>query len=257
MARRFIRIGGALAGLVVLAIVALVAITLLRSDDPNLRTEAPAIPTTAAPAQSGTDPSNATAPDLPSGVLRFVIDSAGSEAKYVVRETLRGVIGSNAVGTTNAITGAIYLTPDGLSTAVQSEFNVDLRELRSDESRRDRYVRNNVLDTRQFPFARLRRRIHHRLPGWLRRRRRGLAYVERSADRTRRQQPRRLGGEGAARRRYTYRHRRHGLQHERFRHHAAERAGRSGGGRRPPAGHDTGPHRILRSGRSNLVGAPV
>ena len=153
MARRFICIGGALAGLVVLAIAALVAITLIRSDDPNLRTEAPAIPTTAAPAQSGTDLSNATAPDLPSGVLRFVIDSAGSEVKYVVRETLRGVVGSNAVGTTNAITGAIYLTPDGLSTAVQSEFNVDLRELRTDESRRDRYMRNNVLDTRQFPFA--------------------------------------------------------------------------------------------------------
>jgi polyisoprenoid-binding protein YceI len=90
---------------------------------------------------------------LPSGTLLFVIQQNGSEVKYVVRETLRGVVGANAVGTTNAITGDLYLTPAGLAPGTTSKFTVDLRQLKTDESMRDNYVRNNVLQTNRFPTA--------------------------------------------------------------------------------------------------------
>jgi polyisoprenoid-binding protein YceI len=152
MPRKLLILGGGLIGLAVLAVVAVVVITMLRSDDPNLRTEAPEIPTSTAGSSAGPDePSPGGATEA--GVLHFVIQQSGSEVKYVVRETLRGVVGANAVGTTNAITGDLYLTPQGLAQGTTSKFVVDLRQLRTDESMRDNYVRQNVLQTTRFPNA--------------------------------------------------------------------------------------------------------
>ena len=73
-----------LVSLGVLAFVALIVVFLIRSDDPDLATEAPLI-------SSGTAGTPIPAPtvDLPAGVRRFVIDPAASNAKYVVKETLR------------------------------------------------------------------------------------------------------------------------------------------------------------------------
>jgi polyisoprenoid-binding protein YceI len=125
----------------------LVVVTMLRSDDPDLLTSAPEI--TPAP-DVGNGGGATTSAD---GIFHFVIDQASSEVKYVVRETLRGVVGANAVGTTNAITGDLYLTDEGLAAGQTSSFSVDLRQLRTDESMRDNYVRQNVLQTSQYPTA--------------------------------------------------------------------------------------------------------
>jgi polyisoprenoid-binding protein YceI len=139
--------------LAVLGVVALVAITLLRDDDPDLKTEAPSIPA----ADGGATPAASTpvASATPTaGVFRFVVDQSGSEVKYVVREKLaRLPVSSDAVGTTKTITGEINLTPQGLAPGTQSKFSVDLRTLRTDESLRDRFVRDNVLQTGRFPNA--------------------------------------------------------------------------------------------------------
>ncbi|MPZ47714.1 MAG: hypothetical protein GEU75_00080 [Dehalococcoidia bacterium] len=146
--KKLLLIAGGLVALGVLAFAALIGISLLRDDDPNLLTSAPEItpgPDTAPPSGSSSAPL--------AGVLKFVIDPSGSEVKYVVRETLRGVIGVNAVGATNAISGEIYLTPEGLAPGITSTFTVDLRELRTDESMRDNFVRQNVLQTNRFPNA--------------------------------------------------------------------------------------------------------
>ena len=142
------------AAFVVLAAIAVAAVAgfwLLRSDDPNLLTEAPAIPTSSA---RGADvaPTAGAAPDLPYGVRRFVVVPGESSAKYVVEETLRG-LPATAVGTTTDVTGEIYLTKDGLYMDTPSKFRVDLRTLKTDESMRDNYIRQNVLRTGQFPFA--------------------------------------------------------------------------------------------------------
>jgi polyisoprenoid-binding protein YceI len=160
MSKRFLLIGGGLVLLGALAVAAIVIIQLIRSDDPDLLTEAPAIPA-ASPAASpvATAASGATpaatqgSPSLPAGVLHFVVGE-GSSAKYVVREKLtRLPVSTNAVGETTAVTGDLYLTTRGLATALQSTFRVDLRQLRSDESLRDNYIRTNSLRTSQFPFA--------------------------------------------------------------------------------------------------------
>ena len=119
--KRWFKFGVAAVALVAVAVVALVVIQLLRSDNPNLATEAPAIntpvpgagPTASALASgasgtTGTTGSDAgsSSPSLPAGVHQFVIDPSQSSAKYVVQETLRG-LDSTAVGTTSAISGSI------------------------------------------------------------------------------------------------------------------------------------------------------
>jgi polyisoprenoid-binding protein YceI len=150
MKRPVIIAGGAVL-FVAVAIAAVVIIWTLRSDDPNLLTEAPAIPTATS---GGADvaPTTAASTSLPAGVRRFVVASGESSAKYVVEETLRG-LPATAVGTTTDVTGEIYLSKDGLYKDLPSKFKVDLRTLKTDESQRDNYIRQNVLRTGQFPFA--------------------------------------------------------------------------------------------------------
>jgi polyisoprenoid-binding protein YceI len=152
--RRLLILGGGLVGLVAVAIVALVVIQALRSDNPNLKTSAPDI----VQGDTGTTPvsgnSTPASPGAAGGVFHFVIDSSGSEAKYVVREKLaRLPSSSNAVGTTNAITGDLFLTTEGLASGQPTSFTVDLSKLATDESLRDNYVRNNVLQTRTYSNA--------------------------------------------------------------------------------------------------------
>ena len=148
---KILLIGGGLVGAVALGVVALIVVFALRSDDPNLKTEAPAISTSVG-ASAGT-PGTSDA-NLPAGVLHFVVDPAGSEAKYVVREKLaRLPISSDAVGTTNAVSGDFYLTKEGLYKDRATKLTVDLSKLKTDESLRDNFVRNSTLQTSRFPNA--------------------------------------------------------------------------------------------------------
>ena len=90
--------------------------------------------------------------DSGDGVRHFVILPEASEAKYVVRESLRG-LKSNAVGTTSAIEGDIYLSPRGLGDTNQSSFKADLSTLKSDESMRDSFIKRSTLQTSQYQYA--------------------------------------------------------------------------------------------------------
>ena len=138
--KRLLLIVAALVVVVAVGVGAVVAIQLLRSDDPDLLTSAPAIPTPAAtspvatvvatagvtptpsastaPLTTTTPASSATTTVAQAGnALHFTID-AGSSAKYVVREKLAALpVSSDAVGTTSDITGDIFLTPAGLAAA--------------------------------------------------------------------------------------------------------------------------------------------
>lgn len=156
MSKPMLIVGGVI-GLIAVAAVAVVGIQLLRSDDPDLATEAPQIasptPGSAAASQEPTAAGNTGAAAVsPDGVRHFAIVPAESEAKYVVRESLRGIM-TNAVGTTRDIEGDIYLTEDGLADSPESTFRVDLSTLRSDEGMRDNYIRSNTLQTGQFQYA--------------------------------------------------------------------------------------------------------
>ncbi|HEV8307322.1 MAG TPA: YceI family protein [Methylomirabilota bacterium] len=94
-------------------------------------------------------PASAQSPEAP---LRYRVVAERSEARYRVREQLVGVnFPNDAVGTTSAIDGHIALDPQGRLLPGDSRFAVDLRQLRSDEARRDNYIRRNTLETERYP----------------------------------------------------------------------------------------------------------
>jgi polyisoprenoid-binding protein YceI len=76
----------------------------------------------------------------------------GTKARYKVREQLAGIsFPSDAVGTTEAVTGMLVLNPDGSIDTAKSKLTVDLRTLKSDQQMRDGYVQRNTLETEKFP----------------------------------------------------------------------------------------------------------
>jgi polyisoprenoid-binding protein YceI len=99
------------------------------------------------------------APEL-AGEAAMVLNiaSEGNEVRYLVRERLVGRDRDNdAVGTTDAVSGSIGLAADG-SIVEGSLVRVDVSQLRSDEDRRDGYVRNRLLEADQYPTVEFRPR---------------------------------------------------------------------------------------------------
>lgn len=88
----------------------------------------------------------------PEGADTYTIVSDESVARYRAQEELASVGANEAVGETNAFIGQILLAADGTPLPC-SRFDVDLRTLTSDESRRDNYLYNNTLETGQYPLA--------------------------------------------------------------------------------------------------------
>ncbi len=86
--------------------------------------------------------------------IRLVIVPSKTVAHYRVREQLTFFsLPTDAVGTTNAVSGAIVLDAQGRVVPAQSKITVDLRTLHTDQSRRDQYVQSNVLETATYPLA--------------------------------------------------------------------------------------------------------
>lgn len=83
---------------------------------------------------------------------RYGVASEGSEVRYRVREQLVGLSFPNdAIGATSAVEGAIVFDAQGRLVPADSRVTVDLRTLKSDEARRDNYLRRNTLETERFP----------------------------------------------------------------------------------------------------------
>ncbi|PZC51114.1 MAG: YceI-like domain-containing protein [Chloroflexi bacterium] len=77
-----------------------------------------------------------------------------SIARYRITEQLaRRNLPNDAVGETKDIIGDIYLKPDGSVDSKPSLITIGLASLKSDEGRRDRYVRNNTLETESYSTA--------------------------------------------------------------------------------------------------------
>jgi polyisoprenoid-binding protein YceI len=84
--------------------------------------------------------------------VRYRIVPEESEVRYKVRERIARLnFPTDAVGATREITGALILDDAGQVTA-SSRFEVDLRTLKSNRERRDRYLRQNTLQTAQYPL---------------------------------------------------------------------------------------------------------
>lgn len=85
--------------------------------------------------------------------IRFLFDK-GSEASYSIREELLGVgFPNDAIGLTRKINGRLVLSSEGAILPYRSLVTIDLASIKSDESRRDNYVRRNTLQTSIYPLA--------------------------------------------------------------------------------------------------------
>jgi polyisoprenoid-binding protein YceI len=86
------------------------------------------------------------------GAVRLEIQ-AGSKAEYRVREQLARLnFPNDAVGATESVSGAIVLRSDG-AFADGSKITVDMRTLKTDEPKRDGFVREYTLETNRYPLA--------------------------------------------------------------------------------------------------------
>jgi polyisoprenoid-binding protein YceI len=113
------------------------------------RGQAPTTPPAPAGRQ-GAGRANVPPPDPTKPVKLEIVE--GTKARYKVREQLAGInFPSDAVGTTESVTGMIILNPDGSIDASRSKLTVDLRTLKSDQQMRDGYIQSRTLETEKFP----------------------------------------------------------------------------------------------------------
>ena len=114
---------------------------------------APVTPTKAAAATTGTSATDAVEAST-GGAVRLKTVRDGTKALYRVREQLAGRdLPSDAVGTTQNVTGTLVIEPDATLPPGQSKFVVDLSTLQSDQGRRDNFIKGNTLNTAQYPTA--------------------------------------------------------------------------------------------------------
>lgn len=109
---------------------------------------------TPTPGVQGTPEALIDCANNPAGAPAKVFDLVAeeSETRYRVKEELRGRGEIEAVGKTSAMIGSILLDANGMPM-VCSRFDVDIRTLQSDESRRDNYLQNNTLEAETYPLA--------------------------------------------------------------------------------------------------------
>jgi polyisoprenoid-binding protein YceI len=75
----------------------------------------------------------------------------GTEALYRVNEQLaRQNLPNDAVGKTTNVEGILVFNADGTVSAEQSKIIVDVSTLHSDQSRRDRFIQGNALESNRF-----------------------------------------------------------------------------------------------------------
>jgi polyisoprenoid-binding protein YceI len=116
-------------------------------------TAAPA-PTVVPASAAATAPAQDTAAQQSGSVRTFTIVPAQTEASYAVQEQfLNRDLPNQAIGKTNAVTGAFQFTTDGTPTGQVTNITVDLRTLTSDESKRDQRIHSQWLESDTYPFA--------------------------------------------------------------------------------------------------------
>ena len=95
-------------------------------------------------------------PSSKSESQRYIVASTGNEARYRVREQLAGFdLPKDAIGATKEITGRILIGPDGKVVKDSSKVTIQLSQLKSDQTRRDNYLKRSTLETSKYPTAEL------------------------------------------------------------------------------------------------------
>ncbi|MFN8580029.1 MAG: YceI family protein [Gemmatimonadaceae bacterium] len=87
---------------------------------------------------------------------RYVVAPTGNEARYRVREQLAGFdLPRDAIGVTKGVTGRIVIAADGSVVRDSSRFVIQVVDLKSDQARRDNFLRRSTLESTKFPTAEL------------------------------------------------------------------------------------------------------
>ena len=90
----------------------------------------------------------------PAGAFRFQVVANQSTATFRVREQLAGLsLPNDAVGCTGSVTGQLTLQANGELVSAASRIEVDLRNLKSDSSQRDDFIKSSVMQTQRYPIA--------------------------------------------------------------------------------------------------------
>jgi polyisoprenoid-binding protein YceI len=98
-------------------------------------------------------PTEAAAPSAGSAAV-YRIDADQSEARYEVGETFfQGNRFAVAIGRTKGIAGDVLVDFANPANSQIGTIVIDVSQLTSDEGRRDNYIRNNALQSSQYPQA--------------------------------------------------------------------------------------------------------
>ena len=132
----------------------------LRGDDVAALTLPASTPTAAAPSASSapttsTTPVTSSEPGSSTGIAGTWNVASGSQAGYRVREQLANLpAGSDAVGRTSDVTGSITLEASGDGAKLTAgALTVNTQTIASDKQMRDNRLRNEGLQTDQYPTA--------------------------------------------------------------------------------------------------------
>ena len=89
-----------------------------------------------------------------------------SIARYRIKEQLvRRDLPNDAIGETNSIKGELFIDTINNSIHKNSTIEIDLTTLKSDSSRRDRYLKTRSLESDKYPTANLPLRLYKDLNG--------------------------------------------------------------------------------------------
>ena len=95
-------------------------------------------------------------PKTDGGGQTYIVAPTGNEARYRVREQLAGFdLPKDAIGATKDVTGRIVIGPDGKVVKESSKVTIELSTLKSDQGRRDNFLRRSTLETSKYPQAQL------------------------------------------------------------------------------------------------------
>ncbi|HSD82946.1 MAG TPA: YceI family protein, partial [Anaerolineae bacterium] len=114
-------------------------------------------PTSAAPGaadQPATPAQSSTAMSATGSATVYQIDPNQSEARYEVGETFfQGNRFNLAVGRTKGIAGEVLVDFANPANSQIGTIVIDISQFKSDEGRRDNFIRNNFLQSAQYPQA--------------------------------------------------------------------------------------------------------
>jgi polyisoprenoid-binding protein YceI len=93
--------------------------------------------------------------EAPAGTVTYSIVPEESTVTYTVDEQFlnEGVRDATAVGTTNEVEGDIYFDPDNPQNSEVGTITINIRSFESDSERRDERIREEWLESNEYPIA--------------------------------------------------------------------------------------------------------